>query len=106
MKDTAYGNTHFWVSCRYFEAGQWDDAQSHLTKAISYRPNLVNQPEEFIQHLTEETLTTRRMSAPQQFVENVFSNLPDSAKSLEAYRPMLLGKVLVGQALQKYAQDA
>lgn len=102
VRDTAYGNARFWISCRYYEAGQWDDAQRNLAEAIALRPNLLEHPKDFLAHFTEEALSARRLGDPIKFVEGVFDHLPACAERLRPFRSYLLGRVYAGLALKSY----
>jgi tetratricopeptide (TPR) repeat protein len=104
VKDTAYGNTRFWISCRYYEAGQWDAAQRNLAEAIALRPNLLEHPADFLDHLSEDVLSAQRLGNPINFVEDVFDHLPACAESLRSLRSHLLGRVYAGLALRSYAR--
>ncbi len=44
-KDEIYAGWHFWISCRYYTVGSWEDAQQNLVKCLQFRPLLVGHPE-------------------------------------------------------------
>jgi glycosyltransferase involved in cell wall biosynthesis len=102
VKAQAYGNTHLWLSWRYYGAGLWDDAQRNLAEALTLLPQPVEQPEDLLESLWGDALSVR-VSDPVKFVSDVLDHLPPCAASLRQYRARLLANVHVGLALRDYA---
>jgi glycosyltransferase involved in cell wall biosynthesis len=105
LKNTAYSNTYFWISCRYYEIGKWEPAQRTLDKAIELRPNMVQPPENLLHHLREEALSAVRLiDNPLDFANLVFDHLPSAAAVLSPYRDAFMSSIHTGLALRAYAR--
>ncbi len=74
LKEQAYGKIRFWISCRYYDAGQWDDARRNLAAALALRPQLLEQPEELSRLVCNHALS-HRVRDPFQFVAGVLDHL-------------------------------
>jgi glycosyltransferase involved in cell wall biosynthesis len=101
VKKQAYGNTHLWLSWRYYGAGRWDDAQRNLTQAVACIPRLLEQPEGLLDSLCGDALSVR-VNNPVKFVSDVLNHLPPGAAVLCQYRAYLLARVHLGLALRLY----
>lgn len=98
LKAQAYGEIHFWVSCRYYAAGRWDDARRNLAKALAECPQL---SEGLAQRFCDDALSPR-VSDPLQFITGVLDHLPAVAQDLGRCRLQLLARVHTGLALRSY----
>jgi glycosyltransferase involved in cell wall biosynthesis len=101
VKEQAYGAWRFWISCRYYATGRWDDARRNLEGALALRPQLLNHLVDLVQPLCDEALSLR-VTDPLQFVADVLDHLPVGAYDLRRCRSHLLGRVYVGLALRNY----
>jgi tetratricopeptide (TPR) repeat protein len=101
LRETAYGKTRFWISCRYYAAGRWDDARRNLSEALDLRPHLLSHPALLARLLASNALSPR-VSAPFQFVANVLDHLPPRADDLRHYRPQILSQIYAGLAMRNY----
>jgi len=101
LKEQAYGKIRFWISCRYYDAGQWDDAQRNLAAALALCPQLFERPEELSQLVCEHALN-HRVSDPFQFVAGVLDHLPACADGLRRYRSRLLSQIYAELAMRNY----
>jgi len=101
LREQAHGKIRFWISCRYYDAGQWDDARQNLAAALALRPQLLEQPEELSQLVCNHALS-HRVSDPFQFVTGVLDHLPACADGLRRYRSRLLSQIYAGLALRNY----
>ncbi len=101
VKEQAYSNNHIEIGCRYYSAGYWDEAQRSLSTAITLRPYLLQNPEEFLQLLYYGALDVRTAD-PVQFAKDVFDHLPADAEGLRPHRAQFLGQVCAGVALRDY----
>lgn len=101
VKEQAYGIQRFGISCKYYGAGLWDEAQRNLTEALALRPQLLEHPEDLL-HLLCNSALSPRVSDPVKFVVGVFEHLPPGADGLRQYRSQLLGQVYGGLALRNY----
>jgi glycosyltransferase involved in cell wall biosynthesis len=101
VKEQAYSNNHIEIGCRYYSAGRWDEAQRSLATAVTLRPYLLENPEEFLQLLYFGALDVRTAD-PVQFAKDVFDHLPAGAEGLRPYRSRFLGKICAGVALRDY----
>jgi glycosyltransferase involved in cell wall biosynthesis len=101
LKEQAYGNIRFWIGCRYYDAGQWDDGRRNLTTALAFRPHLLGQPEELLRLICSHALSPR-VDAPLQFITGVLDHLPACADGLQRYRSRLLSQVYAGLAMRDY----
>lgn len=103
VKEPAYGWRRWWMSCRYYLAGLWDDAQRNLVQAVKLLPHLLENPEELLELFCGHALGPPGVLDPVKFMNDVFDHLPPSADSLRPYRSQTLGKVYAGLALRTYA---
>jgi glycosyltransferase involved in cell wall biosynthesis len=101
LKEQIYGRARFWISCRYYAAGRWDDAQRNLSEALDLRPHLLTHPAALARLIASNALSPR-VSAPLQFVANVLDHLPPRADDLRYYRPQILSQVYAGLAMRNY----
>lgn len=104
IEDQAYGMRHFWLSCRHYASGQWDDAQRNMAAALARLPYLAHNPEALLNLLRDDALSAR-VSDPLQFAEDVLTHMPTSARHLSAYRAQLLSRIHVGLALRDFAAE-
>jgi cellulose synthase/poly-beta-1,6-N-acetylglucosamine synthase-like glycosyltransferase len=103
VKAQAYGGLRFWIGCSYYAAGRWDDAKRNMTAALVLRPQLLEQPEGFLQALSDQALGPEaRISTPAKFVADVFDHLPPEVEHLRQRRSQALGHLSVGLALRHY----
>ena len=101
LKRQAHGKIRFWISCRYYDAGQWDDARRNLAAALALCPQLLEQPEELSRLVCDHALN-HRVSAPFQFVAGVLDHLPACADGLLRSRSRLLSQIYAGLAMRNY----
>jgi tetratricopeptide (TPR) repeat protein len=101
LKEQAHGKTRFWISCRYYDAGQWDDARRNLAAALALCPQLLEQPEELSRLVCNHALN-HRVSDPFQFVAGVLDHLPACADGLLPYRSRLLSQIYAELAMRNY----
>ena len=103
-KHQVYAGWHFWISCRYYLGGHWDDARRNLTATLTLRPELLERPEELLQLFYSDAVSPRvRVHDPIQFINDVFDHLPPIAESIGRYRSRLLSQVWAGLAVRSYA---
>jgi tetratricopeptide (TPR) repeat protein len=108
MRDQAYFNQRFWLSCRYYTIGKWEDAQRNLTEAIRLRPELLD-PEPLermpdLLHLFCTNALDPRVEDPVGFTNAVFDHLPAAVdRVIRPYQPYLLSWVYAGLAMRNYA---
>jgi glycosyltransferase involved in cell wall biosynthesis len=101
VKSRAYGTMRFFVGCRYYTVGQWDDGRKNLAEALALRPDLAEHPMNLLGLLADDALSPR-VGAPLEFVRGVLDHLPPAAEGLLPYRTRLYGRVYVGLSLRSY----
>jgi glycosyltransferase involved in cell wall biosynthesis len=101
VKERAQGGYRFWISCRYYAAGMWENAQRNLVEALELRPQLLEHPGELLELWRGHALSMR-VSDPVGFVMGVLDHLPPVVESLGQYRSQLLSQVYVGLSLREY----
>jgi glycosyltransferase involved in cell wall biosynthesis len=102
-KDDIYAGWHFWISCRYYTVGSWEDAQRNLVKCLQLRPLLLDHPEKLIELLHRDATSPRvRVHDPIRFVKDVFDHLPPEASALTHLRSLLLSRVCSEMAILNY----
>ena len=101
LKEQAHGTIRFWIGCRYYDTGQWEDAQRNLAAALALRPQLLEQPEELLRLVRNHALN-HRVSDPFQFVAGVLDHLPACADGLRRYHSRLLSQIYAGLAMRNY----
>jgi tetratricopeptide (TPR) repeat protein len=97
LKDKAYGGQHFWLSCKYYAAGRWEEGQRNLAKALALQPQLLQNP-----LLIYEQALNPRIHDPIKLITSLFDHLPPGAESLQRYRSSLLHQVYAVPALKSY----
>jgi tetratricopeptide (TPR) repeat protein len=97
LKDKAYGGQCFWLSCKYYAAGRWEEGQRYLARALALQPQLLENPQ-----LIYEQALNPRVDDPVKFIMNMFDHLPPGAESLQRYRVPLLHQVYAIPALRSY----
>jgi glycosyltransferase involved in cell wall biosynthesis len=102
VKGQAYGRMRFYVSCRYYEGGRWEEAQRNLAEALTLCPRLLEHPKDLLQLLCDDAASPR-VADPVGFIAGVFEHLPSCAESLGQYRSHALSQVYAGLALRNYA---
>ena len=102
MRTQAYFNQRFWLSCRYYTIGQWEDAKRNLIEAIGLRPELVEHAEDLL-HLFCSNALDPRVDDPVQFVKDVYDHLPSIVDQvIRPYRSYLLSWVHAGLSMRNY----
>jgi glycosyltransferase involved in cell wall biosynthesis len=101
VKAQALSMWHFWISCRYYAAHRWDDAQRNLSEALALCPHLLAEPADLVKLFSDDALSPRA-GDPFAFLTGVLDHLPPEAEGLQQYRPQLLSRVYVGLALRNY----
>jgi len=102
-KNQIYGGWHFWISCRYYIGGYWDDAQRNLAATLTLRPELLEHPEDLLQLFYWDATSPRvRIYDPVKFINDIFDHLPPIAEPIHPYRSRLLSQVNIACAFQDY----
>jgi len=101
LREQALEEMRFWISCRYYATGQWDDARRNLAAALALRPQLLGQPERLLRLLSDHALGPR-VGDPFQFVAGVLDHLPACTDGLQRYRPRVLSQIYAGLAMRNY----
>ena len=101
VKEHARGRWRFWISCRYYAAGRWDDGRRNLSQALALCPDLLAKPTHLLKLLSADALTPR-VSDPFEFITNLLDHLPSCALGLQQYRSQILSRIYVGLALRNY----
>ena len=103
-KHQVYAGWHFWISCRYYLGGHWDDAKRSLTATLTLWPRLLERPEELLQLFYSDAVSPRvRVHDPIKFINDVFDHLPPLAEPIGEHRSRLLSQVYAGLAVRSYA---
>jgi glycosyltransferase involved in cell wall biosynthesis len=102
-KNQIYGGWHFWISCRYYLGGYWDEAKRNLKATLTLRPELLQRPEDLLQLFYWDAVSPRvRVHDPIKFINDLFDHLPPIAKPIGQYRSRLLSQVYAGLAMRNY----
>jgi hypothetical protein len=101
LREQVLAERRFWISCRCYAAGQWDDARRNLATALALRPQLLEQPERLLRLLCEDALSPL-VSDPLQFVEGVLDHLPACVDGLQRYRSHFLSQIYAGLSMRNY----
>lgn len=105
-KNEAYFNQRFWLSCRYYTVGQYDDARRNLRAALELRPELLLRTSELTQLFCNNALDPR-VEHPVEFVANLLQNLPPEVKqAVEPFEDSLVAWVHTGLSMRAYGRDA
>ncbi len=102
-KEAAYFNQRFWLACRYYTLGKWEDAQRNLRVSLQLRPALLNKWGELLQLFCTNALDPR-VGNPVEWVDNVFDHLiPEVETLIGEQRGYLKSWVLTGLSMRNYA---
>jgi GT2 family glycosyltransferase len=104
LKEQACGRIRFWLSCRYYAAAQWDDAQRNLCEALALRPDLLADPYALTRLFAKDALSAR-VADPLEFAGNVLEHLPSCAQGVQGYRAQFLGQIYFGLAMRAYGAN-
>lgn len=103
LEDAAHFNQRFWLACRYFTVGRWDDARRNLRLALARKPDLLDNPYDLIQRFCTNALDPR-VEHPVRFVEQLYEQLPPEVLVVAApFRAYLLSWIYTGMAMRNYA---
>lgn len=103
MKTQAYFNQRFWLACRYYVTGQWDNAIRNIEEALKLRPELKNRSLELLYHFASNAFDPR-VPDPVQFAENVFAHLPAALEAvMRPHYPDMISWMHVGVSMRLYA---
>lgn len=104
MKPFAYFNQRFWLSCRYYTVGKWEDAQRNMLEAILWKPSVMEHPSELL-HLICINVLDPRVADPVQYMNDVFDHLPSEVEAaIGMHRDYLLSWVYAGLSMRNYAR--
>jgi hypothetical protein len=102
LKTEAYGRMRFFVSCRCYGSGRWDDARRNLSEALALRPSLAEHPETLMELFCDDALGPSLRGNAVRFIGDVLDHLPEVAAALRPYRARCLARVHMGLALRSY----
>lgn len=103
-RDQIYGGWHFWISCRYYIGGFWDEAKRNLARVLALRPELRREPQMLLDLFYHDAVSPRgRVYDPLRFLAAVWEHLPPEADFLGPYRAPLLARLHVALALRSRA---
>jgi glycosyltransferase involved in cell wall biosynthesis len=100
-KGRIYGDFRAWISCRYYAASQWDDAQRNLSEALALHLQLRTDPTTLVELFASDALSPR-VADPFGFIADVLDHLPPCADGLRQYRSQLLSRIYTELALRNY----
>ena len=101
VKDQIYGDFRAWISCRYYAARQWDDAQRNLSETLALHPHLRADPTALVELFASDALSAR-VADPFGFIADVLDHLPPCADDLRQYRSQIFSRIYTGLALRSY----
>jgi tetratricopeptide (TPR) repeat protein len=101
LKEQTYGRIRLWLSCRYYAAAQWDDAQRNLCEALALRPDLLADPCALAELFAKDARSAR-VADPLEFAGNVLEHLPACAQGVQGYRAPFLGQIYFMLAMRAY----
>jgi hypothetical protein len=105
-KDQIYAGWHFWITCRYYVGGFWEEGKRSLTSVLTHRPELLEKPDELLQMFYWDALSPRgRVGDPVKFISGVFDHLPEIAAPVAAHRDRFLSRIYTGLALHDYGAN-
>ncbi len=105
-KNQIYAGWHFWIACRYYVGGFWEEAKRSLTSTLTYRPDLLEKPDDLFQLFYWDALSPRgRVGNPVKFISDIFDHLPEIAAPIRIYRKRFLARIYMGLALHDYGAD-
>jgi glycosyltransferase involved in cell wall biosynthesis len=103
MRRRAYFNQRFWLACRYYAVGSWQDAQRNLKVALHLRREIAEQPSELV-NLFIVNAFDPRVPDPLTFITNLLEHLPcEVKKTIDPLQSTMFAWVYFGLAMRKYA---
>jgi glycosyltransferase involved in cell wall biosynthesis len=104
-RNQIYSGWHFWISCRYYSGGRWDDAKRNLAAALTLRPELLERPDDLPELFYRDALSPRmRVHDPIKFINDIFDHLPTAAEPVSQFRSRLLSRVYARLAMQNFGE--
>jgi len=103
-RNRIYSACYLWLSSRYYAAADWPNAQRTLREAVIACPELLTQPDAWLEKMTGQALSYR-VREPIAFVQTVLAQLPPEAEPLSRYRVQLLSRVHILVALRHYSHE-
>lgn len=103
LEDEAHFNQRFWLACRYYTLGRWEDARRNLAMALERKPDLLDNPDDLMQRFCANALDPR-VDDPVAFVHKLYAELPPNVLAVAAsFRNAVLSWVLIGLSMRNYA---
>lgn len=105
-KDQIYAGWHFWIACRYYVGGFWEEGKRSLMSVLTQLPDLLEKPEDLLQMFYWDALSPRgRVGDPVKFMNGVFDHLPETAAFIRPYCKRFLSRIYTGLALHSYGAN-
>ena len=103
-RNRIYSACYLWLSSRYYVAQDWPNAQRTLREAVIACPELLVQPDEWLEKMMGQALSYR-VTDPIAFVQTMLTQLPPEAEPLRRYQIKLLSRVHTLVALRHYSRE-
>jgi tetratricopeptide (TPR) repeat protein len=102
LKDRAYASAYLRAAAQAYLAEDFDHAKTCLSKAIERNPELAKSEGRMLADQFVAWSDIPKVRHPLQFLETIYSNLPDCVATLHAQRKQHLGKVAIQLAFEAY----
>lgn len=98
-----YFNQRFWLGCRFYTIGRYDDAKRNISESLTIIPEMLTTPIS-ISHLFLTNALDPRVADPVAWINNVFDNLPAEIDALlQPKRRDIIAHTYSGMAMRSYA---
>jgi tetratricopeptide (TPR) repeat protein len=103
QKEHGYSGVLANIAMRYFGVGAWNEGCQALAKAVSYKPQFFDIPQNFLAQVYFHAFDHRTID-PLAFINGVFDHLPTEAAGLISYRGEAVCRVSICLALRMTAK--
>ena len=104
MKDQAYSNAYLRAAAQAYHANDYATAKASLAEAVRLNPLLIENEAELLSKRLAAIADSPKSGDPLAYLENVYSNLPDSLHILQERRGRDLGQVAMRMAYASHKQ--
>jgi glycosyltransferase involved in cell wall biosynthesis len=104
LRDQAYSRAHLRAAAQAYFGRNFNQAQAHLTTAVSLDPHLLADNGRNLAHHFSAWIELPKNNQPLTFLEDIYDNLPPNMTTMQQRRRHDLGRAAMEQAFRQYEQ--